>query len=156
MSSTKAEFLAMCEGCTVIVWFIKVLKELELKQEPTVVAQDNTGCIKWAEGFPAKNFTKRKHIDVKYNNFMQLISSNPIHLNQVPKSEMMVDYLCNPSQPVEFPKAIDRAQLLYNVSRTISDRMRKGVLVVHIFEAARPHDAVCWAMVKATSCVCKG
>lgn len=45
LDSTGAEFTALAEGCTAVVGLRRALEELRIDQQPTLIAQDNTGPI---------------------------------------------------------------------------------------------------------------
>lgn len=111
LSFTKAEFTALSEGCTAVVWLRKVLKELCRNQDATDIAQDNRGAIDWAEGGPAKQFVKRKNIDIKFNSVMKLIDDGEVKLKKVDTNKMIADYLTNPLAPGKFENVIKRAAI---------------------------------------------
>lgn len=49
LSSTDAEYFALCAAVQVIIWMRVLLAELdETMDKPTTVFEDNQGAIKWA------------------------------------------------------------------------------------------------------------
>lgn len=57
----------MSEGCQVVMWLKNVLEEIEVPQRSTAAYQDHSGTVSWATGPPASDFTRIRHIDIKYH-----------------------------------------------------------------------------------------
>lgn len=87
------------------------MEELRTDQQPTLIVQDNTGAIGWAQGGPAKHFSRRKHIYVKQNYFMKLIMINQIRLQKVNKADMIADYLTKSLPHKSYAAATESAKL---------------------------------------------
>ena len=92
-SSTEAEYVALSEATKIIMWLRQVLAELNIQQKPTVVHEDNTGAIAWAEDNSGKQFSKSRHIDVRYHIIKEKIRDSTIKLERTPTEQMKADFL---------------------------------------------------------------
>lgn len=111
LSSAEAEYVALSEACRVIAWLRQVLNELGIRQNPTNVAQDNTGSISWAEGGAAKHFSRRKQIDLRYHYVIEKVRDGSIRLEKVGTEEMEADFLTKALGPSRFANAIAKTKL---------------------------------------------
>lgn len=65
MSSTEAEYVAASYASKEILWFRQLLNDLNVLMEgPTVIKEDNQGCIKLIES--DKCGARTKHVEVCY------------------------------------------------------------------------------------------
>lgn len=93
LSFADAEFTALAEECTSVVWLRKALNELGLGQGTDLISKDNNGAINRAEGGPAKHFARCTHIDIKFNYVMELVVNGSVKLSKVDTVDMIADYL---------------------------------------------------------------
>jgi transposase InsO family protein len=97
LSSSEAEYIAASEAARAVVCLRNLLKELPgvpLKNEPTIVYEDNQGCIAMAN---AEGLGKRaKHIDVRVHYLRETIKKGDIELRYLPTHEMLADMLTKP------------------------------------------------------------
>lgn len=112
LSSTEAEFIALSEGSRIITWLRRVLEEFKVKQDPTVIYQDNSGSIAWATGNNAKQFAKRKHVDIRYHFVVEKIQENTVELRKISTLEMEADFLTKVLAPAEFKNAIEKYNII--------------------------------------------
>jgi hypothetical protein len=72
ISSTEAEYLALCEGAKLVAWARQLLSELGYPQPgPTVVYEDNQSTIRMVNNGNDKGRTK--HIDVRFHYIREMI-----------------------------------------------------------------------------------
>ena len=65
LSSTEAEYIALSEATTEVIWFRQLFSDLGFPIDgPIVIQQDNKSTIAIAEG--NGNHQRTKHINVKY------------------------------------------------------------------------------------------
>ena len=92
LSSTEAEYIALCAAAQETVWLRNLLADIGIKQsEATTVYGDNQGAICLSKN--PKNHPRTKHIDVKYHYTRELVESDIIKVDYVPTSEMVADTL---------------------------------------------------------------
>lgn len=93
LSSTEAEYVAMCHTAKEILWMNKLLREIscEFTSSPQKVFVDNQGAI-----FIANNHVtseRCKHIDIKYFFLRDLVKDHIISFEHVPSSDNLADLL---------------------------------------------------------------
>ena len=92
LSSTEAEYVALCGATQETVWLRNLLRDIGFPQtEPTCVAEDNQGAMCLAKN--PKDHTRTKHIDIKYHYTRQVINEKKVKLEYVPTGEMVADTL---------------------------------------------------------------
>ena len=86
LSSTEAEYLAVSEACTDIMFIKMIMEFLELKVErPIKVYCDNVGAI--FMGNNAKQSVRTKHINVKYHFIREHVLDGMVEIIFVPSEE---------------------------------------------------------------------
>jgi len=86
LSSTEAEYVAVAEACTDIMFIKMIMEFLQMKvQKPVIVHCDNVGAI--FMGKNAKQSVRTKHIDVKYHFIREHIVDSVIEIVFVPSEE---------------------------------------------------------------------
>jgi hypothetical protein len=109
LSSAEAEYVALCDAATEIVFLRNLLRELGFNQTgPTIIYEDNKSCIDWAHGL--YNHKRSKHINPKYHFTRQLIKHNRIKLKHCSTKQMLADILTKPLSSTNF--SIFRKRLL--------------------------------------------
>ena len=90
LSSTEAEWIALCDAVKEIMFLINVLMDMEIDVElPVQVYVDNQGAV-----FMSKNTTtssRTKHIDVRYKYVRELIDKGMIEVIFVPTRDNDAD-----------------------------------------------------------------
>ena len=91
LSSTEAEYVALCGAAQETVWLRNLLRDVGHSQaEATCVAEDNQGAMCLAKN--PKDHTRTKHIDIKYHYTRQIIEAKT-QLKYVPTGKMVADTL---------------------------------------------------------------
>ena len=92
ISSTEAEYLALCEAAKLVAWARQLLSELGYPQSaPTVVYEDNQSTIRMVNNGNDKGRTK--HIDVRFHYVREMIENKQIVVQYKPTKEMVADIL---------------------------------------------------------------
>jgi hypothetical protein len=90
LSSTEAEYMALCDLCTEVLFIKQLLENMDLKIElPIQLQVDNTGAL-----FLAENSTtgqRTKHIDVRHHFIRNLIEDKIIEVKFVKTSDNDAD-----------------------------------------------------------------
>ena len=90
LSSTEAEYMALCQASKESVWMTDFLHSLSITlQGPMVVNGDNQGRIALAKN-PVFH-DRSKHIDVQYHYVRDLVKNEKIRLQYIPTSDMLAD-----------------------------------------------------------------
>eukprot|EP00253_Pinus_taeda_P004352 PITA_04352 len=100
-STIEAEYVATAEATKEIVWFRKILEDLQVKQvHSTPLMIDNTSAIKLAKN--PKFHNRTKHINTKYHLIRHHVEAKTIHLHHCSTNEQIADI---------FTKALKREKL---------------------------------------------
>jgi len=103
ISSTEAEYLALCEGAKLVAWARQLLSELGYPQPgPTVVYEDNQATIKMVNNGNDKGRTK--HIDVRFHYIREMIEQGQIKMEYKRTEDMIADILTKASEKSVFDK----------------------------------------------------
>ena len=95
LSSTEAEYVALSDGCRVLLWIKRLLEDFGVKTcTPINVHEDNQSCIKLV--LNDRTGRRSKHIDTKYNFVKDLSRSKKINLVYCPTDVMVADLLTKP------------------------------------------------------------
>lgn len=96
LSSTEAEFVALCEAIKEALWIKYVLIDLNRKIDgTTIIYEDNQSCIKMFENQKISNRTK--HIDIKYHFVKEMINDQEgVTLKYCESKEMIADMMTKP------------------------------------------------------------
>ncbi len=105
LSTSEAEYIALCAATQEAVWLERLLRELGFSNGPVRLLEDNQPC-KVLSPCIAQNpiaHSRTKHIDIKYHYIREVLQSNSINL-QYPTSEMVADLLTKPLSRVTFER----------------------------------------------------
>lgn len=92
LSTTEAEYVAMCEGGKDVTWLRQLLGDLgEDQRNPTTLRCDNQGAVKLVHNPEYRRRTK--HIDVKYHFIRELQQRGTIQVDHVGTKEQLADLL---------------------------------------------------------------
>ena len=103
LSTTEAEYVAAAEVCKEVIWYRKLLKELDTEQVSgcITVNYDSQSCIKLIKN-PV--FYKRsKHIDVRYHFVREKVQEGSLKFAYCNTKDMVADAL---TKVVPFPKQV--------------------------------------------------
>ena len=104
LSTAEAEFIAASSMIQEVIYIRRLLEKLGFPQtEPTTIYEDNTTCIKWAEG--AVGGTDRaKHIDLREHFVHEAQQSKLIQLKGIKGEDNVADFLTKPLLKAKFTK----------------------------------------------------
>ena len=103
LSSTEAEFIALADGCQQLMWYRKLLNDLQQSQpSPIVIWEDNQSCIKIVESERLER--RSKHIDTKYAYAKDLHQQRVIELRYMPTERMEADLMTKPLDRVKLER----------------------------------------------------
>ena len=90
LSSTEAEYIALCSAAQEAVWLRNLMQSVHVKQEKaTTIHEDNQGAIVLARN--PKDHPRTKHIEIKYHYVRETVEKNHINLKYCPTKEMVAD-----------------------------------------------------------------
>ena len=94
-STSEAEFAALSELCSEIIWYKQLVKDLRIEvNQAIMVFEDNTMCIQMAT--TDKMRSRSKHIDIKYHNVREAIKEKLIELQYCESEKNLADILRKP------------------------------------------------------------
>ena len=100
LSSTEAEYIALCEAGKEALWLSQILKDFnEHVTEPPVIYEDNQSCIKMLQS--EKSCHRTKHIATKYHFIRDLYKQNDIAVKYCASGQMTADMLTKPLEAVK-------------------------------------------------------
>lgn len=103
ISTTEAEFVALCEGAKEALWLRKLLTDMDRQPKAaTKIHEDNQSCIKLINNEKISNRTK--HIDVKYFFIRDLIKQGKIDLIDCSTNDMLAEIMTKPLSNVKLSK----------------------------------------------------
>lgn len=95
LSSTEAEYIALCDATQELIWLRSLLKDFGIQQVcSTTIYEDNQSCLKLAES--DKPSIKLKHIGVKRHFVKDHIDRQTVNLEYCPTEFMLADMLTKP------------------------------------------------------------
>jgi Reverse transcriptase (RNA-dependent DNA polymerase)/gag-polypeptide of LTR copia-type/Integrase core domain/GAG-pre-integrase domain/Domain of unknown function (DUF4219)/Zinc knuckle len=101
LSSSEAEYVAMCSAACQAVWLRRVLEDVGNMQEGAVVLKcDNKSTIAMCKN-PVLH-GRSKHIDIKLHFIRELVASRSIEVDYVPTADQKADILTKALQATEF------------------------------------------------------
>ena len=104
LSTTEAEYVALCSATQEAIWLRRLLGDLDgdLVNGPTRILGDNQGAI--AIGQNPVAHARTKHIDIKHHFVREAIHMGTIHLQYCSTTEMVADLLTKPLCKGQFEK----------------------------------------------------
>ena len=92
LSTTEAEYIALCSATQEAVWLRRLLQSLrEGQARPTTIFEDNRGAISLSKN--PKDHTRTKHIDIKYHYVRDAVQNNEIDIQPCETKLMIADQL---------------------------------------------------------------
>ncbi len=90
LSTTEAEYIALCAATQEAVWLRRLLKDIHMEQVgSTLILEDNTGAIALSKN--AKGHERSKHIDIKFHYTREAVSKGIVHVSHCPTDSMLAD-----------------------------------------------------------------
>jgi len=104
-SSTESEYMALFAATQESIWLRGLLKGFKhLKEGPTMIFQDNQGCIALARN-PVYH-SRTKHIDIKYHFIRDQLLLKTIDTKYVKTEDMLADILTKDLPRLKFAKNV--------------------------------------------------
>lgn len=95
LSTSEAEFMSACAATQEAIHLRRLLGDLGFPQEkPTVILEDNMGCICMSEN-PVMH-RRTKHIDIKFHFIREAVERGDVILTFTPTSTQVADLLTKP------------------------------------------------------------
>ena len=95
LSSTEAEYVALCEATTEVVWLRRLLREIGFPQsEPTIMYEDNKSCIDMVHS--RSRHQASKHINPKYHLVRAKQQNKVIEVTYISTLEQLADIFTKP------------------------------------------------------------
>ena len=101
LSSSEAEYMALTSAVSHILWHRQLMANLGFGDEsPTIIYEDNTGCLAMAENQVSRDRTK--HIDIKLHFCREAVQNKQVMIIQCPTERMTADILTKALQRGKF------------------------------------------------------
>ena len=112
LSSTEAEYVALCDAVKEIVYLRQFFTELGLgflftngdEMCPTVIFEDNQSCIALSKN--PVNHSRSKHIDIRYHYIWDIIIEGQVTVVYLSTEEMVADVPTKPLNTEKFVKMV--------------------------------------------------
>lgn len=103
VSSTEAEYIALCEASKEALWLKGLVNDFNIFQINYVsIFEDNQGCMRIAED--PKEHKLMKHVDTKYHFVRELVQNEVIDLHYIRTDDQIADVMTKPLQKRQFIK----------------------------------------------------
>jgi hypothetical protein len=114
LSSCEAEYCALTDFACELLWFRQFVEEVGLikLEGPTVVHEDNQGCIAVANFDANTNSRRMKHIEIQVHFMREVIKNCKIHLQYTPTADMLADILTKSVPCPALVRSLQRLALL--------------------------------------------
>ena len=90
LSTTEAEYIAMCHASKEAIWLRQLLADINYKiLGPTSIYGDNQGCIALSKN--PSDHARTKHMDIKYHFVREKVEQQKIVLSFCPSEDMAAD-----------------------------------------------------------------
>ncbi|MBW0497958.1 hypothetical protein O181_037673 [Austropuccinia psidii MF-1] len=115
LSTTAAEYKALCDLTSEIVWFWHWCQECSLFEttRPIPVHEDNQSCISTVEGKSNLNQKRMKHIKIQFHFIKEVVKNSTIPLIYTPTNLMLVDFLTNSMNCLSLSHSLDSLGILH-------------------------------------------
>ena len=105
LSTSEAEYMALCEAAKEAVWLRRILEELGFPQDTTTIYEDNMGAVLFTRN--NVNHKRNKHIDIRYHYTRQLVEKGDISVRYLPTQYMIADLLTKSPSKQQFQNLVD-------------------------------------------------
>ena len=94
LSTTEAEYYALCEATKEALHVRKLLAELNGEDEgdQVLIFEDNHACAQWAEK-EGLDHNRTKHIDIRYHMIRDNVKKQNVKVEICPTQEMVADIM---------------------------------------------------------------
>ena len=104
LSTSEAEYMALCEASKEAVWLKRILKDLGYEQGTVVIYEDNQGAIAFTKN--NVNHKRNKHIEVRYHYTRRLVENGEISVEYLPTNYMIADILTKSVSKQQFKSLV--------------------------------------------------
>ena len=117
LSSTEAEYYALCEGCRELLWIHNFTREIGFSDIPVrVMKQDNKSCISYASTLGVSD--RMKHVDLEYTFVKNLTHEGRVVLLYEKTKSMLADIFTKALPVSQFEYLRDRILGTYELDDT--------------------------------------
>lgn len=103
LSSTEAEYVALCVTSCEVLFVKKLLEDLNIFIDSAIpIFEDNMSCITIAE--EPKEHQRMKHIDIKYNFVRDLVKNGILQILYKPSKDQVADFFTKSLPKILFEK----------------------------------------------------
>ena len=97
LSTTEAEYYALCEATKEALHVQKMLAELKQvsTEETVMIFEDNTACAQWAK-MDGLDHNRTKHIEIRWHMIRDNVKKKKVHIDICPTQEMVADIMTKP------------------------------------------------------------
>ena len=101
LSSTEAEYVALCSATQEVVWLRRLLAGIGfVQEEATTLDEDNQGTIALAKN--PYNHIRTKHIEIKYHFVREVVERKEIQILYCATDRMIADVMTKPLPKTKF------------------------------------------------------
>ncbi|MBW0517549.1 hypothetical protein O181_057264 [Austropuccinia psidii MF-1] len=114
ISTAEAEYKALCDLTSEIVWFRQWCNECSLLtvSGPIPVHEDNQSCIRTVEGNSNLNQKRMKHLDIQLHFIKEFVKNSVIKLIYTPTNLMLADFLTKSVNRLSLSQTLDSLGVL--------------------------------------------
>lgn len=110
LSSTEAEFVALCNAACEGVWLRRLLEDFGVVIGGAVTYfEDNQSCIRVAE--EPRDSRRMKHVDIKFNFIRELVQEEKISVKYIPTDQQLADIMTKGLPSAAFARLRDELGL---------------------------------------------
>lgn len=110
LSSTEAEYIALCNAVCECLWIQSILKEMNIDNSiPGIIYEDNQACLSIARN--PKQHQRMKHIDIKYNFIRNVVQEEKVHLEYIETRNQLADIFTKGLSRIQFGRLRERLNL---------------------------------------------
>ena len=103
LSTTEAEYIALCSATQEAVWLRRLLESIQHVQNgPTTIVEDNQGTISMAKNL--RDSSRTKHIDIRYHFNREAVEKNITKIEYCETGDMVADTFTKPLPKPAFEK----------------------------------------------------
>jgi hypothetical protein len=122
MSATEAEVIAASDCCREVVWLRNLLHEMSLLAPgPTIVREDNSGCLLIAKRSTAGGRTK--HITLRDRYVQECSTDGTVMLEKIASEENVADIFTKPLERVLFKRHMKKMMNEVNESSSVEGKL---------------------------------
>jgi hypothetical protein len=105
LSSMEAEYVALCDAATEMMWFKKVLNDLGVVTKKPTLFCDNKACIQSLDN--SVQDSRATHINVKYHYVRELVAREELHVAYTSTIDNKADVLTKGLGASKFKNAVE-------------------------------------------------